>query len=162
MTIPRLTIKQKNKSQLTRMDEKGESDVSMADVRFEDTQEIQVVQDKCQQLAHVFDVNRMVLRDMEARIATIPSTHGTQSIDESDFVHSLISESNIQMNRINSMLQRLDGTIALVRDGNHFDLYYIPLTEIVDQNNTRLPVLGQSSTQQPYDDRNDALDGTGE
>jgi hypothetical protein len=162
MTTAQLTIKQKNKSQLTRMDEKGETDVSMADVRFEDTQEIQVVQDKCQQLAHVFDVNRTVLRDMETRIATIPPTNGTQSVDESDFVQSLISESNIQMNRINSMLKRLAGTIALVRDGVQSDLYYLPLTEIVDQNNTRFPVPGQSSTQQPHDDRDGALDNTGE
>lgn len=108
---------QKDKAQLTRMDEKGERDRSMADVRFEDTQEIQVIQDKCQQLAHVFDVNRTVLKNMELRFATIPPANGTQEVDESDFVNSLILESTIQMSRVDSMLKRLDGTIALVCDG---------------------------------------------
>lgn len=96
------------------MDEKGEREMSMADVRFEDTQEIQVVQDKCQQLAHVFNMNRTILQDMETRFATIPPINGTQDVAELDFVQSLILESNIQMNRVNSMLKRLDGTIALV------------------------------------------------
>jgi len=108
-------LRMKDKAQLTRMDEKGERDRSLAEVRFEDTQEIQFVQDKCQQLAHVFDVNRTVLKNMEIRYATIPPANGTQDVDESDFVHSLILESNIQMNRVSSMLKRLDGTIALIR-----------------------------------------------
>jgi hypothetical protein len=98
------------------MDEKGEQDSSIADVRFEDTQEIQVVQDKCQQLAHVFHMNRTILHDIETRFATIPSADGTQNLAEPDFVRSLILESNIQMNRVNSLLKRLDGTIALVSE----------------------------------------------
>jgi hypothetical protein len=100
------------------MDETGEKEKSMADVRFEDTQEIQVVQDKCQQLCHVFNMNRTILQDMEIRFATIPSVSGTQDVAELEFVQSLISESNIQMNRVNSMLKRLDGTIALVCEFN--------------------------------------------
>jgi hypothetical protein len=105
---------QKDKAQLTRMDEKGEMDGLLSNIQFEDTQEIQVLQDKCQQLGHVFDMDRTVLQDMYGRIQTLPVINDALDETESDFISALIAEANIQMGRVNSLLKRLDGTVALV------------------------------------------------
>lgn len=99
-----------------RVTEKGEKFVSMADVRFEDTQEIQLLQDKCQQLALVFDMDQTILQDMRSRFAMLPSINDAEKEAESDSLLSLIVEANIEIARVNSMLKRLDETIALVRD----------------------------------------------
>lgn len=96
------------------MDEKGERDVSIADVRFEDTQEIQVIQDKCQQLSHVFSMNRTILQDIEQRLNTIPSFDTGNNVADLDFLKSLILDADIQISRIENILKRLHGTIALV------------------------------------------------
>jgi len=94
------------------MDEKGEKGTSTADIRFEDTQDIQVLQDKCQQVAHDFDMDRKVIQDMQSQFAAMHSDAAQEP--ESDFILALVAEANIQMSRVNSMLKRLDGTIALV------------------------------------------------
>lgn len=97
------------------MDEKGVRDISVADVRFEDTQEIQVIQDKCQQLFHVFNMNRTILRDMVDRLGVVPSIDTANNVADLDFIKSLILEADIQISRVESLLRRMDGTIALVR-----------------------------------------------
>jgi Mg2+ and Co2+ transporter CorA len=97
------------------MDERRETSVSMAEVRFEDTQEIQVLQDKCQQLAHVLDMDRAILENMQSRFSLLPSINDIEEKAEVDSILSLIVEANIQMSRVNSTLQRLNGTIALIR-----------------------------------------------
>jgi hypothetical protein len=107
-------LQMKDKAQLTRMDEKGEMDGLLSNIQFEDTQEIQVLQDKCQQLGHVFDMDRTVLQDMYGRIQTLPVINDALDETESDFISALIAEANIQMGRVNSLLKRLDGTVALV------------------------------------------------
>lgn len=103
----------KDKAQLTRMDDKGEKGTSTADIRFEDTQEIQVLQDKCQQVAHDFDMDRKIIQDMQSQFAAMHSDAAQEP--ESDFILALVAEADIQMRRVNSMLKRLDGTIALIR-----------------------------------------------
>lgn len=109
------------------MDEKGERNTSIADVCFEDIQEIQVVQDKCQQLSHVFNLNRTVLQDMEDRLDILPFVQAAKDVADFEFIHSLVLEANIQISRIESLLKRLDGTIALVRK-SILQSFYIFLT----------------------------------
>ena len=96
------------------MDEKGEIDDSLSNIQFEDTQEIQVLQDKCQQLSHVFDMDRAILQNMHRRIQTLPAINDTLEEAELDLISALIAEADIQMGRVNSLLKRLDGTVALV------------------------------------------------
>jgi hypothetical protein len=105
---------QKDKAQLTRVDEKGGNDTVMTNIQFEDTQEIQVLQDKCQQLAHLFGMDRTILQDMQNRLLTTTRTDDRQGRAEADFMSDMVAEANIQMSRINNLLKRLDGTIALV------------------------------------------------
>lgn len=105
---------QKDKAQLTRMDEKGEMDDSLSNIQFEDTQEIQVLQDKCQQLGHVFDMDRAILQNMHCRIQKLLAINDTLEEAELDLISALIAEADIQMGRVNSLLKRLDGTVALV------------------------------------------------
>ena len=106
---------QKDKAQLTRVDEKGGNDIVMTDIQFEDTQEIQVLQDKCQQLAHLFGMDRTILRDMQTRLLTTTPIDERRGRAEADFMSAMVAEANTQMSRVNNLLKRLDGTIALVR-----------------------------------------------
>lgn len=106
---------QKDKAHLTRVDERGENDTVMTDIQFEDTQEIQVLQDKCQQLAHLFGMDRTILRDMLNRLLTITDANESQNRSEADLMSAMVVEANIQMSRVENLLKRLDGTIALVR-----------------------------------------------
>lgn len=105
----------KDKAQLTWVDEKGANDIVMTDIQFEDTQEIQVLQDKSQQLAHLFGMDRTILRDMLNRLLTTTATNESQSRAEADFMSAMLAEADIQMSRVENLLRRLDGTIALVR-----------------------------------------------
>ncbi|KAL9079987.1 MAG: hypothetical protein Q9157_001184 [Trypethelium eluteriae] len=85
----------------------------MAEIRFEDIQAIQFLQDKFQELAHVFDMDRRILRDLQNRLGMLTAGEHRKG-DDSDLLRALLADSNIQMSRINSMLKRLDATIALV------------------------------------------------
>jgi len=108
-------IVMKSKSQLTRINEKGEFAGSMTGVRIEDTQEIQVLQDKCQQMVHVLTLNETVLRGKVNELASsFPLYDGQESL-EIHSLHSLVSEAGIHVTRVNHLLKRLDGTIALTR-----------------------------------------------
>lgn len=86
----------------------------MADIQFEDTQEIQVLQDKSQQLAHLFGMDRAILREVQSRLPTIGVISGAQDPLETNFMSSMVTEADIQMSRIDNLLKRLEGTIALV------------------------------------------------
>ena len=98
------------------MDEKGTNQLVMTDIQFEDTQEIQVLQDKCHQLAHLFGMDRTILRDMLNRLLTTGAANESHSRAEADFMSAMLAEANIQMSRADNLLKRLDGTIALVCD----------------------------------------------
>ena len=62
-------------------------------------------------------MDRNILRDMQDILAAMPGTDSMRD-DDSDLISALMSDSNIQMSRVDSVLQRLDGTIALVSKGN--------------------------------------------
>ena len=96
------------------MDEKGGND--RTDIQFEDTQEIQVLQDKCQQLAHLFGIDRTILQDMLNRLLTTNAVEESRIRAEADSMSAVLAEANIQMSRVENLLKRLDGTIALVCD----------------------------------------------
>ena len=105
---------QKHKAQLTELDEKGGNNVSLADLRFEDTQEIQVLQDKCQQLAHLSQMSQMILQSMSSRFEVLCSINSLPDDGEPSFTLKLLAEADHQMCKIDNILKRLDGTIALV------------------------------------------------
>ena len=116
---------QKDKAHLTRVDEKGENDMVMTDIQFEDTQEIQVLQDKCQQLAHLFGMDRTILRDMLDQLLTTTDANEGQNRSEADLMSAMVVEANTQMSRVENLLKRLDGTIALVCDAFSKVVFYL-------------------------------------
>ena len=82
----------------------------MNSLRIEDAQEIQVLQDKCQQLAHVLDLNCELLRQLQRHLEHISASNSC-----AENLVSLLSESTVHVKRADRLLKRLDGTIALVR-----------------------------------------------
>jgi len=90
--------------------ESPEAPFSVNSLRIEDAQEIQVLQDKCQQLAHVLDLNCELIRELRRHLERISAP---DSCAES--LVSLLSESTVHAKRADRLLKRLDGTIALVR-----------------------------------------------
>ncbi|KAF2108837.1 hypothetical protein BDV96DRAFT_692342 [Lophiotrema nucula] len=100
----------KSRAQLTKVIESQEPSFSLDDIRIEDAQEIQVLQDKCQQLAHVLDLNCELLRQLRKHLDRISAS---RSCAES--LVSLLSESTIHVKRADRLLKRLDGTIALTQ-----------------------------------------------
>lgn len=100
---------QKIKAQLTRVDEKGECKGPAAEIRIEDIQEIQVLQDKCQQLAHFLELDHIVLDGLYEHMASM-------SQDELDtpLLRSMKRDASIHIKRADRLLKRLEGTIALV------------------------------------------------
>ncbi|KAF2234856.1 hypothetical protein EV356DRAFT_532406 [Viridothelium virens] len=107
-------VHMKERAQLARVNGIRWKALPMAEIRFEDIQAIQFLQDKFQELAHVFDMDRRILRDLQNRLGMLTAGEHRKG-DDSDLLRALLADSNIQMSRINSMLKRLDATIALVR-----------------------------------------------
>lgn len=100
---------QKSKAQLTKIGQNGDAESPSAAIRIEDTQEIQVLQDKCQQLAHVLEMDFEVIERLQYHFASLSATdRSVESLGAS------LSEGKVQLKRVDRLLQRLDGTIALV------------------------------------------------
>jgi hypothetical protein len=84
-----------------------------ADVHFDDTQDLQVLQDRSVQLCQFLGMNRHVLHEIRHNKIHFRVDSG-QSIDES-FLLSLIADSDEQIRRTETVLRRLDDTLGLVR-----------------------------------------------
>lgn len=111
-----LTTSQKTKAQLTQIDEKGEKGepaFSVANINIKDTQGIQVLQDQCQQLATALDLNCETILGIEKHLASLALDSGPKDWTDTD-LPALSGQLRFQMKRVDHLLQRLDGTIALV------------------------------------------------
>ena len=137
---------QKDRAQLTRVGGKGQNDTGLTGIRFEDTQEIQVLQDKCQQSAHLFGMDRTILQGMQNRLLTTMSNSKRQGCAEADFMSGMVAEANVQMSRVENLLRRLDGTIALVCCASSLEVS--SLTDaFLGQDDSGLPLPGQPREQ---------------
>ena len=142
---------QKDKAHLTQIDENGRNDTVMTDIQFKDTQEIQVLQDKCQQLAHLFGMDRTILRNVQSHFLSM-TVNNCQGRAEIDFMSGMVAEADIQMGRIENLLKRLDGTIALVCSGSLTKVTGVAtlLISYSDKNNCGLSLPGQPRETQWY------------
>ncbi|KAI9678977.1 MAG: hypothetical protein M1822_007403 [Bathelium mastoideum] len=97
-----------------RVEEVSGTTSSTANLCVKDTQSIQFLQDQSQQLAYALEMDRNVLQNMRTRLDMMPGADTTCE-GSVDHISALVADSNIQMGRVDSMLRRLDGTIALIR-----------------------------------------------
>ena len=84
-------------------------------IHFEDTQKIQALQDKCLQGAHQLRSDEAVLRRVERAFELLPQDADSKSRHESYILQDFLTEVNLEKQRIESIVQRLNATIALVR-----------------------------------------------
>jgi hypothetical protein len=77
-------------------------------------QDIQLIQDKCQQVAHALGNNTTVVRSILSHCANEPVSESEKT--ELNFIYNLGVDANFQLSRVHSILSRLDGTFALVRN----------------------------------------------
>jgi hypothetical protein len=106
-------LPQKTKAQLSNVVEKMGKETLAADVHPDDTQDLQVLQDRSVQLCQFLGMNRHVLNEIRHNQIHFRVDSG-QSIDES-FLLSLIADSDEQIRRTETVLRRLDDTLGLVR-----------------------------------------------
>jgi hypothetical protein len=102
---------QKTKAQLSGLDD-SQSGATNADIRFEESQDIQVLQDKMLQTSHALTVNRYILQEIQPKQRHFLEDQAT--FDEY-FSQSLIIESSMSLNRLETVIKRVEGTLALVR-----------------------------------------------
>lgn len=85
------------------------------DIHFEDTQDIQVLQDKSLQAAHFLNSDQVVLRNMENTFRLLPPEAVYQLSHEPSPLYNLLVEFDLERKRIENIIQRLNATVALVR-----------------------------------------------
>jgi len=154
--LERRYITMKGKAQLTRMDEKGEPASPTADIRIEDPQEIQVLQDKCNQLAHVLGMDSVVLGEIGNHfLSSSPVEEFDESADVQSSLRSLLQEANSHVKRVENLLRRLDGTITLMRTMldfrslaslQHSTRMMTTLTRLSQHENFKIKELTQKAT----------------
>ena len=107
---------QRNKALLTHPEgkslEKGIS--SSGNVDFNDMQDIQLIQDKCQQVSHALGNNTTVVRSILSHYANEPASGSSKT--GLNFIYNLGVDADFQLSRVRNILSRLDGTFALVRN----------------------------------------------
>ncbi|KAF2099469.1 hypothetical protein NA57DRAFT_74969 [Rhizodiscina lignyota] len=108
-------FKMATKAQLTQMDEKGDPILPAANIGIADTQGIQVLQDKCEQLAHALELDCQVLQELQRQFTHLPTGDGSDGPADLNYLLSLSGEAGVQVKRVDRLLKRLDGTIALTR-----------------------------------------------
>ena len=88
-------------------------------IRFEDTQDIQFLQDECYRISHFLDVDRTILQ----KLMTVGhvNVRNKADVQESslEYLQDLITELEFEQKRIDNILRRLGATIALVRKHCH-------------------------------------------
>lgn len=108
--------KQKTKAQLSNIVENEGEESPPTDIHFDDTQDLQVLQDDSIKLCQFLGMNRDVLhklRQNQAHFSRMPPSEGDS------FLTSLISGANEQMRRAETIIRRLDGTLELVSEQKH-------------------------------------------
>lgn len=101
---------------MTHVDEKGILDTMLgADIHFEDTQDIQVLQDKCLHASHLLDSDQVVMQNMQCILkkSTMQAVHPPS--EGQNLLRNLSMEVNLEKKRIENVIQRLNATVALVR-----------------------------------------------
>jgi Mg2+ and Co2+ transporter CorA len=83
------------------------------DIHFDDTQELQVLQDRSMQFCQFLTMNRDVLQELCRRQDYFQRVSDEPGVDH--VASSLITTANEQIRRIGTVLQRVDGTLGLVR-----------------------------------------------
>ena len=99
---------------MSSVDEGSLEDSTKTDIRFCDVQDIQLLQDKALRLFQFLCVNRTVLVSIQKEQSLSCSLTDHDYLVPNDFVSSLIIETNVQLQRAQTMLDRLAGTLALV------------------------------------------------
>ena len=98
------------------MDEKGfQSDPKVGGVHFKDTQDIQVLQNKCQVLAHALEIDRNILQNLLIRLPEAVHISGIRANVDLTPIFSLLSRTDLERAQVDNILKRLDGKIVLVR-----------------------------------------------
>ena len=99
---------------MSSVDEGSLEDSTKTDIRFCDVQDIQLLQDKTLRLFQFLYVNCTVLVSIQKEQGLSCSLTRHDHLVPNDFVSSLIIETNVQLQRAQTMLDRLAGTLALV------------------------------------------------
>jgi hypothetical protein len=86
-----------------------------ADIRLEDSQDIQVLQDKLYQALLCLTMNRHVIQEIEQKQCKFLSSE--EELDHTDryLLGSLATEASMALARLESILKRAEGTQKLVR-----------------------------------------------
>lgn len=113
MTARLLTSAQKTRAQLAPVDDLGlEVLTGLKGLRFDDIQEVQILQDKLHVLNQAFEMDMQIISQVKLRFAS------TMLVAIDGFVgvlDDLLSLATSERARVSSMIKRLDGTLALVR-----------------------------------------------
>lgn len=80
-------------------------------LRFEDIQEVQILQDKLQVLNHAIEMDMQIISQVKLRLASAMSA----AIEYFGVFDDLLSLTTSERARVCNMIKRLDGTLALVR-----------------------------------------------
>lgn len=105
-------MSQKTRAQLSRVDDLGLEVLTNLDgLRFEDIQDIQVLEDKLRVLDHAVEMDLQILSQVRLRLGKTTS-EGVDGLDST--FDDLISIAMSEKARISSLTKRLDGTLTLV------------------------------------------------
>ncbi|OAL45368.1 hypothetical protein IQ07DRAFT_591692 [Pyrenochaeta sp. DS3sAY3a] len=85
-----------------------------ANITFEDTQDIQVLQDKLSQSLHYLTTNHKIIHHIHEKRTTIFGKEEKENVDTS-FIETLMIEASMESDRVKSILKRAEGTQALAQ-----------------------------------------------
>lgn len=112
---------QKTKAQLSNVLEAGEKVPEWTDIRFDDTQDIQVLQDRFLQTHYHLTTNRIVMQELTLAFSSFtPAQRDDDQVQQNQrSLSSLIGEAEMQALRVTSISERVKATLALVRIWEH-------------------------------------------
>ena len=84
-------------------------------VHIEDTQDIQVLQDECYQISHCLNLDSTILQRLMALADEKVQDIECRPEDSGEYLQDIATELELERKRVDSVLRRLDATIALVR-----------------------------------------------
>ena len=101
---------------MTYVDERGVQDYPLgADIRFADTQDIQVLQDKCLQACHFLESDEIILQRLGSSLESPTFENGSHPSQSQPIIWNLLTDIRLARKRVENLARRLDATIALVR-----------------------------------------------
>lgn len=92
-----------------------------ANITFEDTQDIQVLQDKLSQSLHHLTTNHSIIEQIRNKRNGLVAR--SEQPDQT-FIETLMIEASMEMNRVTSILKRAKGTQALVGTSRSGYVYF--------------------------------------